>query len=185
MKAAVIYAVNEPLVVEEIELDPPKDREVLVRYVASGVCHSDLHIMRGTIPRPMPMVLGHEGAGIVEAVGPNVTLVKPGDHVVLSWVPSCGVCHSCTTGRMYLCDTAAQLMYEGFMLDGTIRMHKGEQPIRHMNMLSTFAERAVVPESACIPIRKDMPLDRAALLGCAVMTGVGAALLCSAVAGLA
>lgn len=176
MKAAVMYAVNEPLVVEEIELDPPKDREVLVRYAASGVCHSDLHIMRGSIPRPMPMVLGHEGAGIVEAVGPNVTLVKPGDHVVLSWVPSCGVCHSCTTGRMYLCDTAAQFMYEGLMLDGTIRMRKGAQRIRHMNMLSTFAERAIVPESACIPIRKDMPLDRAALLGCAVMTGVGAAL---------
>ncbi|HUJ77173.1 MAG TPA: alcohol dehydrogenase catalytic domain-containing protein, partial [bacterium] len=123
IKAAVMYAAKQPLVVEEVTLDPPKAGEVLVKMAATGVCHSDLHIYTGDMPVPGPIVLGHEGAGVVVAVGPGVTKVKPGDHVVLTFLPSCGHCRWCHTGQPNLCDLGAQVL-SGVMLDQTARLHK-------------------------------------------------------------
>jgi S-(hydroxymethyl)glutathione dehydrogenase/alcohol dehydrogenase len=173
MKAAVLYELNQPVIVEELELEKPKEREVLVKMIASGVCHSDLSVTNGTIPLPLPIVLGHEGAGIVEEVGPGVTAVKPGDHVVLSWVPQCGRCSFCAIGKPYLCDARA-LTRGGTMLDGTRRIHKGTKEYYHMLGVSTMATYTVVPEISVVRIDSDIPLREAALIGCGVMTGVGA-----------
>lgn len=173
MKAAVLYELNQPVTIEELELEKPKEREVLVKLVASGVCHSDLSVTNGTIPLPLPIVLGHEGAGIVEEIGSGVTAVKPGDHVVLSWVPNCGRCSFCVVGRPYLCQARA-LTRGGTMLDGTRRLRKGTQEYNHMLGVSTMAEYTVVPEISIVPIDPDIPLKEAALIGCGVMTGVGA-----------
>ncbi len=173
MKAAVLYELNQPVVVEELELEKPKEREVLVKMVASGVCHSDLSVTNGTIPLPLPIVLGHEGAGIVEEVGPGVTAVKPGDHVILSWVPNCGQCSFCAMGRSYLCEARA-LTRGGTMLDGTRRIRKGTKEYNHMLGVSTMATHTVVPEISLVRIDPDIPLREAALIGCGVMTGVGA-----------
>ena len=156
---------------EELELEAPHQHEVLVKLTASGVCHSDLHYMKGDREHPMPVVLGHEGAGVVEEVGPGVTYAQPGDHVVLSFVPTCGHCSYCVRGRQNLCEARYQL--KGNMLDGTTRLRKGSQDIHHFNGLSTFAEYAVVPEDSLVKIREDAPLDRVALIGCGVPTGVG------------
>jgi len=173
-RAAVLYARESPLVVEELELDPPRAGEVLVRLAASGVCHSDLHVISGTIGEIPPVVLGHEGAGTVEAVGEGVESVRPGDAVVLAFVSACGRCRPCTEGRPNLCVTHWRTLPRGTLLDGTCRLHKGETPIRQMLRLGTMSERAVVAESAVIRVAPDTPLDKAALLGCGVMTGVGA-----------
>ncbi len=170
MKAAVLYEQKKPLVVDEIEVDEPHAGEVLVRMAAAGVCHSDLHVIEGLWPAPLPLVMGHEGAGIVERVGDSVTLVAPGDHVIFSWVPSCGVCRNCVAGRPYLC-TAGPLMA---MKDGTTRFHKGNQRMFHQTAVSAFSEYTVTHETALVKIRDDMPLEKAALIGCGVMTGVGA-----------
>lgn len=172
MKAAVLYEAFKPLVVEDLELEGPKEHEVLVKMTASGVCHSDLHYMKGDREHPMPVVLGHEGAGIVEEIGPGVTYARPGDHVVLSFVPTCGKCSYCVKGRQNLCD--ARYGLRGNMQDGTTRLRKGSQEIHHFNGLSTFGEYAVVPEDSLVKIREDAPLDRVALIGCGVPTGVGA-----------
>ena len=172
MKAAVLYEKFQPLVIENLELESPREHEVLVRLAASGVCHSDLHYMKGDREHPMPVVLGHEGAGIVEEIGPGVTYAQPGDHVVLSFVPTCGYCSYCVRGRQNLCEARYQL--KGKMLDGTTRLHNGSQEIHHFNGLSTFGEYAVVPEDSLVKIREDAPLDRVALIGCGVPTGVGA-----------
>src|SRR2546430_7306198 len=134
-RTAVIYAPGEPIRVEEVELDPPKDHEVLVRMVAAGICHSDYHIISGELPSYLPLALGHEGAGIVEAVGAGVTNCKPGDHVVLSFIPSCGTCRYCTSGHSNLCDLGAGLM-QGALLDGTFRMHKAGGDIGQMCLLA-------------------------------------------------
>jgi len=175
MKAAVFYEYNAPLKIEEIELDNPKRTEVLVKIAASGVCHSDLSVMNGTLPfPPPPAVLGHEGAGVVEAVGAEVTAVQPGDHVILSWRPSCGKCGYCVTGRPQLCQTIGMALLQGYLPDGTSRLHKGDTEIRHFTGVSSFAEYAVVPENGVVKIRQDVPLEVAALVGCGVMTGVGA-----------
>ena len=175
MKAAVFYQYNAPLKVEEIEIDKPKRGEVLVKLAASGVCHSDLSVINGTIPfPPPPAVLGHEGAGIVEEVGGDVTAVKPGDHVILSWRPSCGKCGYCVTGRPQLCQTIAMPLLQGYLPDGTSRLHKAGRDIMHFTGVSSFAEYAVVPETGIVKIRPDVPLEAAALVGCGVMTGVGA-----------
>ena len=175
MKAAVFYKHNEPLIVEDIQIDAPKRTEVLVKVAASGVCHSDLSVMNGNIPFPAPpAVLGHEGAGIVEEVGADVTGVKPGDHVILSWRPSCGRCSYCVTGRPQLCQTGGLELMQGYLPDGTSRLHKGDTEIKHFTGVSSFAEYAVVPESGIVKIRPDVPLEVAALVGCGVMTGVGA-----------
>ncbi|MBM11200.1 MAG: alcohol dehydrogenase [Chloroflexi bacterium] len=172
MKAAVLYEAFQPLAVEELELEGPREHEVLVKMTASGVCHSDLHYMKGDREHPLPVVLGHEGAGIVEETGPGVTYAQPGDHVVLSFVPTCGKCSFCIKGRQNLCD--ARYGLRGSMQDGTTRLRKGSQEIHHFNGLSTFGEYAVVPEDSLVKIREDAPLDRVALIGCGVPTGVGA-----------
>jgi Zn-dependent alcohol dehydrogenase len=174
MKAAVLYAPGSPLAVEEVDLDPPRSGEVLVRLVASGICRSDLHIARGVHPAPLPIVLGHEGAGIVEALGEGVSHVRPGDHVVLSWLPYCGRCRWCRAGRPNLCGDLAW-SDAGLMRDRSTRLHRGELRIHH-NTSSTFAERTVVPAETAIPVDPSLPLAEVVLLGCAVLTGVGAVL---------
>jgi NDMA-dependent alcohol dehydrogenase len=177
VRAAVLRAVNEPLVLEDLELAAPGAGEVGVRLAASGVCHSDWNVVSGATPNPLPVVLGHEGAGVVEALGEGVTTVSEGDHVVLSWLPSCGRCFYCTQGRPILCEWSTPAMLAGTLPDGTSRLTAdGGEQVFHYSFLSTFAERCVVPEASCVPIRKDAPLEVAALVGCAVMTGVGAAI---------
>ena len=173
MRAAVLRAFGEPLTVEELELDPPREGEVLVRMGASGVCHSDLHVVHGTHPTSLPVVLGHEGAGVVEEVGPGVANVRPGDHVMLTWLPYCGRCRQCARGRPNRCEDVA--WYDATMADGTCRFHRDGERIHHYNT-SSFAERSVVPAQTAIPVDPSLPLRDLALMGCAVMTGVGAAL---------
>lgn len=176
MKAAILEAPATDLVVEDIDCQQPRAGEVLVWIAASGVCHSDLHIVHGTQTNPLPVVLGHEGAGIVEAVGPNVTRVQIGDHVVLSWVPYCGQCVYCLSGHPNLCQVAYAALAKGTLLDGTSRLSRSGKPVYHYSFISSFAEYAVVPEAGCVVIPPGVPLDKAALVGCAVMTGVGAAI---------
>ena len=173
-KAAVFYEANTPLVIEELDLDEPKEDEVLIRMGAAGICRSDWHFMAGEAKIAVPAVLGHEGAGIVERVGADVVSVKPEDHVILSFVSRCGTCHYCTTGRPHLCDT--HMSTSATMLDGTYRLHKGDLDITPMGKLACFSQYSVVPEAACVPCIKELPLDKAALIGCCVTTGVGAAI---------
>lgn len=174
MKAAVLFQTKEKLRVVNVDLAPPGPREVRVRLAATGICASDWHTMTGAIPSPAPAVLGHEGAGVVVAVGDGVTSVAPGDHVVLSWAPACGHCRLCEAGRPNLCSVAAPALLAGTLIGGERRLsHRGD-PLYHYSFLSTFAEETVVDEAACIPIRKDVALAVAALVGCAVMTGYGA-----------
>ena len=174
MKAAVLYEPKQPLKIEEIEVQPPKRGEVAIKMGAAGVCHSDYHVMNGDLPAPLPAVLGHEGAGVVEAVGEGVTSVKPGDHAILLFRAPCGRCSYCAVGRPALCGLGTGVRWTGRLLDGTSRFSKGGEEIKHFGGVSTFAERSVVLEEAVVPIRKDVPLEIAALVGCSVMTGVGA-----------
>jgi len=174
MKAAVLYEVGQPLRVEDVDLDGPRDGEVLVRIGAAGVCHSDYHFMKGDLSIGLPCVLGHEGAGVVEEVGRGVASVKPGDHVVLLFRPNCGHCEFCSQGRPALCWMAGQLRNTGRLLDGTSRLSSAGAEIKHFLGVSCFAERTVVPEQGVVPIPEDVPMEVAALVGCAVMTGVGA-----------
>ena len=174
MKAAVLYESNTPLVVEEVELDEPKELEVLVKNGAAGICRSDYHFMKGEARVALPAILGHEGSGIVEKVGSGVSTVKPGDQVIFSFVPNCGRCHFCTIGRPNLCSLHAATM--GNMFDGTTRLHKGDQRFAAFGKVACFAEYSVVPEPGCIPVTKAVPMDIAALIGCCVTTGAGAAI---------
>lgn len=174
VKAAVLFDVGGRVRIEEVELDGPGPGEVRVRVVAAGVCHSDLHVMHGTLPVPLPAVLGHEGAGVVEAVGPGVTRVRPGDHVVFNWVPGCGRCHYCRIGRPDMCDAAFDMQVSGTLPGGQTRFWLGGQPVHHFSGTSCMAEATVVGEAGVVPIPPDIPLDRAALVGCAVTTGYGA-----------
>lgn len=176
IKAAVLMEPGSGFVIEELDLQAPKAGEVLVKIAASGVCHSDYHVMDGTTKHPMPCVCGHEGAGVVEAVGPNVSRTQVGDHVVLSWAPDCGDCFYCLHGQPNLCETFTEPIWAGTMLDGTPRLSLNGEPVYHYCGLASFAEYAVVPQESCIPIRKDVPLEVASLVGCAVATGVGAAM---------
>lgn len=174
-RAGVLWERHGKWSVESIELDPPKAGEVLVHFVATGLCHSDEHGRNGDMPMiEIPCVGGHEGAGIVEEVGPGVVDLKPGDHVVATFVPSCGTCRWCSTGRQSLCDLGAHIM-PGLMLDGTSRLHARGQDLRSTTMLGTFAERNVVSRQSLIKIDEDVPLNRACLLGCGVTTGWGSA----------
>ena len=157
----------------ELELAAPGTGEVLVRLHASGVCHSDLNAADGTSETRCPAVLGHEGAGVVEAVGPGGRLT-PGTHVALSWMPSCGQCEECVRGLTHLCQVAWKAMGHGGLLDGTPRLSRNGTAVYHYSFLSTFATAAVVPERCCIPIPDTVPFEVAALVGCAVATGVGA-----------
>ncbi len=176
MKAAVVYERKAPVVVEDLDLDAPKAGEVRVKIVANGICHSDYSVIHGVLPFPLPMVLGHEGAGIVEEVGPGVTLVKPGDHVVLSAVSACGTCFHCSHGEFPQCDSATMMMVKGALADGTSRHRKGSRSIHPMVGLASMAEYTVVGERACVKIPDEVPLTSACLVGCGVMTGVGAAI---------
>lgn len=175
-RAAVQYAPGEPIRVEEVELDPPGVHEVQVRMVAAGVCHSDYHVVTGELPSYLPMALGHEGAGIIEAIGPGVTNYKVGDHVVLSFMPSCGVCPACTSGHANLCDRGTARV-PGALLDGTYRMHNhAGKNVGQFCFVSTFSEHTVVPDISLVPISEHYPLNRAVLVGCGVLTGVGSAI---------
>lgn len=173
-KAAVLYEVGTPLRLEEVEVLPPQRGEVQVRMYAGGVCHSDLHVMKGDLLMPLPIILGHEGSGSVECIGEGVTSVQPGDHVIPIWRVSCGSCEYCTGGRPALCDVGTQMRVTGLMPDGTTRFRVHTTPIRHFAGVSTFAQLSTMPEAAVLKIPPDFPLDKAALLGCGVITGVGA-----------
>jgi Zn-dependent alcohol dehydrogenase len=174
VKAAVLYEAGQPAVIEEITLDAPRQGEVLVRMEAAGVCHSDLHVRDGTLPEPMPIVLGHEGTGVVAEVGPNVTGLQPGDRVVLTLVPACGSCYFCHRGEPHMCLTSGTMAVQGVLRDGTSRMRIGERTLHHFNSVSCFSEYVVVPQEGAVKIPNDIPLEVAAVLGCAVVTGVGA-----------
>ena len=172
MKAVVANKLNEYAVVS-VDLDPPKMGEVLVKMKATGVCHSDLSVVNGTIPSPFPVVLGHEGAGIVDQVGEGVTNVKPGDHVVISFIPHCGHCYYCDHQEPFLCSGAKQ---DGNLFDGTTRVSKDGQRIFVMSFVGIMAEYAVVPAACVVAIDKSFDFKAAALVGCGVTTGVGAAI---------
>lgn len=172
--ASLMTAPNEPLETVSLDLSGPRHDEVLVRLAATGICASDAHTHSGRIPSPAPCVLGHEGAGVVERVGASITHVAPGDHVALSWMPSCGTCRHCVSGRPVLCTAAAPAMFAGTLLDGTVRLHRGSQPVSHYSFLSTFATHAVVPASSAIRIDRQIPLGIASLVGCGILTGYGA-----------
>jgi alcohol dehydrogenase len=168
------YAQSKPLTLGDIELDGPGPGEVLVKMAAAGLCHSDLSVIDGNRPRPTPMVLGHEAAGIVEEVGPEVHDLAPGDHVVLVFVPSCGHCVPCASGRPALCEPAFAAGGKGTLLSGEKRIHRDGQDVNHMLGVSAFAEYATCSRRTLIKVDPDIPLDQAALFGCAVLTGVGA-----------
>src|SRR6266849_4204916 len=174
MLAAVCYQLDQPLRVEEVTLDEPKRNEVLVRMAASGVCHSDLSVITGIMPAKLPCVLGHEGAGTVEQVGDDVEQLKEGDRVLLSWVTSCGLCYYCRIGKRHLCDVGAQINATHRPADGKARLHRGDTDLQAFCGLGALSEMVVAPASACVKLPDDAPLDKAALIGCAVMTGVGA-----------
>ncbi|HEY4668502.1 MAG TPA: Zn-dependent alcohol dehydrogenase [Tepidiformaceae bacterium] len=167
MKAAVMYGVGQPLVIEDVEVDEPRAGEVLVKTSASGVCHSDLHFMEGSYPTAVPIVLGHESAGVVEKVGEGVRNVKPGDRVVIAFVTSCGYCDNCVQGKPYICNNTAAL-------GRADRLKLNGNAIPQFANMSAFAEYQLVSANACVPVPDGVPLEVAALVGCSVMTGVGA-----------
>src|SRR5215472_844624 len=180
-KAAVIRETGKPWEITELELDEPRQGEVRIAFAASGMCHSDEHLQSGDSTGRLPLVGGHEGAGVIEAVGPGVTRVNVGDHVVCSFIPACGVCRYCSTGRQNLCDWGAQMM-TGMLADGTFRFHDDDgADLGGFCMLGTFAERAVVSQNSCVPIDADIPFDVAALVGCGVPTGWGTAVYAAGV----
>jgi alcohol dehydrogenase len=168
------YADSRPLTLEEIELEPPGRGEVLVRIAAAGLCHSDLSVINGERPRPLPMALGHEAAGVVEALGEGVTSVQVGDHVIMVFMPSCGHCAYCGVGRPGLCEPGAAANVNGTLLGGDIRLSKSGGAIHHHLGCSAFATHAVVSDRSLVRVDKELPLEEAALFGCAVLTGVGA-----------
>ncbi|HEY3765054.1 MAG TPA: alcohol dehydrogenase catalytic domain-containing protein, partial [Gaiellales bacterium] len=176
IRAAVLDHGGAPLQVETLLLHPPHADEVLVRVAAAGVCHSDLHLAQGHLgDGRWPIVLGHEGAGVVEAVGEHVTHVRPGDPVAFCFVPPCGTCRMCLAGSKHLCETAAEHSLAGMLMDGTSRLERPDgTQIKHFLHVSCFAERCVVPAGSAVPLGADLPLWQAALVGCGVVTGVGA-----------
>ncbi|MFD1715469.1 zinc-binding dehydrogenase [Amnibacterium flavum] len=176
MRAAVFREPGSPLVIEEVQLDAPGPGEIRVRIEAAGVCHSDYHYMTGDIACPLPIVLGHEGAGIVEALGEGAgEKVKVGDRVALLWRPRCGKCEACVTGNPVLCQFGRVLAQTGGLLDGTSRLHEGDEKVHHFLGVSCFAEYSVVSESSVVVVPDGVPPEVAAIAGCAVITGVGAA----------
>lgn len=175
-KAAVCVGLNEPLEIQDLELEAPHAGEIRVRMGASGVCHSDLSIQNGTLMGAFPMVLGHEGAGVVEEIGEGVTGLEVGDHIVVSWVPQCGECFFCRKGQGFLCESGGMAMVTGGLLDGSTRFSRNGEPIKQMACSGTFSEQAVIPAIGAVKIPKDVPLEIGALIGCGVLTGVGAAL---------
>lgn len=173
-RAAVLRDTGKDWEVTELDLDPPKAGEVLLRFVAAGLCHSDEHLRQGDIVPRFPMVGGHEGAGIVEEVGEGVTRLQPGDHVITSFLPVCGTCRFCATGKTNICDEGASIAV-GCLTDGTFRFHADGEDLGGMCMLGTFSERATVSQFSCIKVDDDVPLETAVLIGCGVPTGWGTA----------
>ncbi|WP_181486613.1 alcohol dehydrogenase catalytic domain-containing protein, partial [Lonsdalea populi] len=174
-RAAVAWGPNQPLSIEEVDLMPPQKGEVLVRIIASGVCHTDAYTLSGKDPEGVfPAILGHEGAGIVEAIGEGVTSVAVGDHVIPLYTPECGECKFCRSGKTNLCQAIRTTQGKGLMPDGTTRFSKDGQPIFHYMGTSTFAEHTVVPEISLAKISPEAPLEEVCLLGCGVTTGMGA-----------
>ncbi len=176
VKAAVVEEIGAPWTITEIELGDPVAGEVQVRLAASGLCHSDAHVVAGASPVPlMPVLGGHEGAGVITKVGPGVTGLEEGDHVVLAFIPACGTCPSCATGLQNLCDEGAGLLTGQAIADKTFRVTRDGQPIIQMCLLGTFAPYVTVSQASVVKIEKDIPLETAALLGCGVSTGWGSA----------
>jgi S-(hydroxymethyl)glutathione dehydrogenase / alcohol dehydrogenase len=177
VKAAVAWGPGQKLKIEEVDLEMPKKGEVLVKIMASGVCHTDAFTLSGEDPEGIfPVILGHEGGGVVEAIGEGVTTLKPGDHVIPLYTPECGTCKFCTSGKTNLCQRIRLTQGKGLMPDGTSRFSKDGKPIFHYMGTSTFAEKTVVPEIALAKINPEAPLDKVCLLGCGVTTGIGAVL---------
>jgi alcohol dehydrogenase len=174
MGAATPYEKSKPLAIQEVELDPPGHGEVLVKMAAAGLCHSDLSVIDGNRPRPTPMVLGHEAAGVVQEIGSGVDDLSVGDHVVMVFVPSCGHCLPCAEGRPALCEPGAAANGAGTLLSGERRLHRNGGDVHHHLGVSAFAEYATVSRRSLIKIDRELPFDEAALFGCAVLTGVGA-----------
>lgn len=175
-KAAVLYGEGQEFKLEEIEVDDPKDGEILVHLAATGLCHSDYHMVTGEFgPLHFPMIGGHEGAGVVEKIGPGVTKVKEGDHVLLTFIPACGQCAWCSKGKSFLCDRGANIL-AGPQLDGTFRMHTGKgEDAGQFCLISTFSEWTVVPEASIVVLDKDINMEKICIVGCCVPTGFGSA----------
>jgi S-(hydroxymethyl)glutathione dehydrogenase/alcohol dehydrogenase len=173
-QAAVLWQPGEPVEILEVDLDAPKEGEVLVKIAACGLCASDLHVVDGDLPEPLPLVLGHEASAVVVEIGDEVDGLEPGDHVVLALVPSCGDCRECRRDRPNFCEVGSRMAATGMLADGTSRLSANGTALRHFNAISSFAGHAVVPKSAAIRIRRDVALDAVALIGCAVLTGYGA-----------
>jgi len=173
-RAAILRGTGQDFEITELDLDGPKTGEVLIRYVAAGLCHSDEHLRHGDIVPRFPLVGGHEGAGVIEEVGEGVTRLAPGDHVICSFLPVCGHCRWCSTGKSNLCDMGATIL-DGVLPDGTYRFHENGADLGGMCMLGTFSERAVISENSAIKVDSDLPLDKVVLIGCGVPTGFGSA----------
>jgi alcohol dehydrogenase (nicotinoprotein) len=173
-KAAVLTEVNKPWQVMEVDVRDPKEGEVLIRYVAAGLCHSDMHLMTGDLPVEVPYIGGHEGAGIIEAVGPGVSRVAEGDHAVCAFIPSCGHCRWCSTGRQSLCDLGATIL-QGCLPDGSYAFSIDGRDAGAMCMLGTFSQYATISEASVVKVDEDLPLEVAVLCGCGVPTGWGSA----------
>jgi len=175
-RAAVLHETGKPLTVERVRARPLAPTDVLVRIGASGLCHTDLEVIEGQLARPLPIILGHEGAGVVEAVGADVQRVRPGDHVICSWNPNCGHCYYCEQGLPILCEPVSGNHPRGFLLDGQSRLSLAtDATLHHFSMVSSHAEFCIVPEAGAIAVPREIPFDRACVIGCAVMTGYGAA----------
>src|ERR1051325_10891150 len=173
-KAAVLWELGKNWEVVELDLDPPKQGEVLIRYVAAGLCHSDEHLRHGDIVPRFPLVGGHEGAGIVEAVGPGVSRVKPGDHVVCSFIPNCGTCRYCANGQQSICDMGATIL-EGYLPGERFPITGPRGQYGAMCMIGTFSQYGVISQTSAVKVDDDLPLEKAVLVGCGVPTGWGSA----------
>jgi Zn-dependent alcohol dehydrogenase len=178
----VLREINQPYSIEELDLDPPKEKEALVRYVYTGYCHSDLHNLLGEVRMAIPLVAGHEAAGVVEEVGPGCTRVRKGDHVVATWMIPCGKCPKCIKGMGNICSGNFANFVDGMLLDGTSRIRdKSGNMVRHGNFVSGFSNYMVVPEGGLIPVPREFPLEYACLMGCCVPTGWGSVTHCAKV----
>jgi NDMA-dependent alcohol dehydrogenase len=173
-KAAVVYEPGKPMEIEELDLDGPREGEVLIRYLYAGLCHSDVHVQHGDLEARLPMVLGHEGAGIIEEVGPGVTRVAPGDHVVCSFIPNCGICRYCATGRQSICDMGATIL-DGYLPGEHFPITGPRGQYGAMCTLGTFSQYGVIHQNSAVKVDDDLPLDKAVLVGCGVPTGFGSA----------
>ena len=176
IRAAVLEKVGGPLMVREVDLQAPQVGEVLVKIAACGVCHSDWHLVTGETKHPLPAVLGHEGAGVVTEVGAGVSSLVVGDHVALNWAPYCGECFYCSRGKVNLCEAYVGPMWAGVMQDGTTRLSENGNPIFHYCGLACLAEYVVVPDVSCVKMPTSLPHEIAAVIGCAVTTGIGSVL---------